>query len=123
MASRNNGNGNPRPRFDMVNIDFSHNERVEINDWIEHREPNFDSMLVDITENNFKLSFSRDSYHETFVGSLTDKSKNGTANKSSVYIIRHSDITKLLHLVCYFFTVTLQSGNSEIPHEQTQYDW
>ena len=123
MTKKSSRNRTPRQTFTMINIDFAPAEKVVISDWLKSFSSTFDDAINRIVDGEWKISFSYDAYHECYVGSLTPKNLPKTVPEVPVYLIRHADITRLLGVLIYFWTIQLSNGENLYDLKQDKYDW
>ncbi len=109
--------------FEMVNVDFNDSEKQEISLWLEDHPTDRFFEVLDIVDAGYKVSISRDEYHDCYVASLTNKKPASNAKVSFVYLLRHSDFSKVCGLLFYYWIVVLAQGEN-IPMLKTdKYDW
>lgn len=123
MTKKASKNRTPRQTFTMVNVEFSSDEKIVISDWLKTFSSTFDDAINRIVDSGWKVSFSHDSYHDCYVGSLTPKNLPKTIPEVPVYVIRHGDITRLLGVLIYFFTIQLSNGENLYDLKVDEYNW
>lgn len=123
MAQNQKRNSGFKDNYSMINVDFNDKEKRDINTWIEGRTVVLSDELLDAVDGNFKVSFSRDDYHDLYLASFTSKQKINGRKKRPIYLLRHADFTKLLAIAIYFFKVMLDSGMNDYTPELSEYDW
>ena len=106
MASSNN----KRVDYDLNYVDFSHNERKKIIDWIAQRKYTIEDCLVALQEQNVKVSISLDQNNGSTQISVTPRDKKLPAF-GNVYIYKHVELKKSLQLALYHFREVLDNGN------------
>lgn len=109
--------------FNMVNVDFSMEDRILINDWLASRTIDIIDTLINVAEAGFKVSLSWSKNDEAFTLSLTDRRPKKRGVKSNVYLLRHKDAEKLVGVATYFWNVTLQGGENYDYSTGSDVDW
>lgn len=110
-----------KKKFEFVNVDFSESQRSHYEMWTLSETQEIADLLLGIVDNGFKISLSYDERNEAYVGSLTCKT-DSTDHAGRIYMIRHTDIDKLIRLCGYYFTEHLMNGGGEL-FEQDTYSW
>lgn len=109
--------------FEMCNVDFSLEDRVVINTWLEETIIPFSDVVQDIVEKGFKLSISAAHGREVYTLSLTDKRPIMSNQKAPIYLLRHADLEKLLGVTYYFWTEQLNRGDNQVSSSTDDLAW
>lgn len=109
------------PKYHLINLDFSHDDRKKIKLFITDMVTPLPDLMQEIVDAGFKFSTSYDEYHECYVGSLTHKASS--SKEKPVYTYRHNDFETLLGIGFYVFVILLVRGDAELAQENTDLDW
>lgn len=86
----NKGSGRRQSKVKFINLDFSHNQRVEIADWLSGRSTPVDKILHEGVDAGIKISVSWSDYHDAYQFSATVKQPD-SRDGAICYSYRHRD--------------------------------
>lgn len=109
--------------FQLINVDFSYDERKLINDWLESRKIDATEALLRFCDSEFKVSTSYDHSRGCYTFTLTSKHALATTAKNPTFLFRHNDFDKLLGVVYYYWSEVLANGTNLTVEENDELNW
>ena len=122
MARRKNGSSTKRTDFKLVFVEFSVNDRIEVNEWIEGKEEPGGDDILDWTERGWKVSFSYSGSWKNHVITVTGK-ETGTSYDGQCYLVRHPEFSKCFQLARYVIEVMVPAGHRSLNADLGEDDW
>ncbi len=108
-------------KYAFHNLEFSHNQQIQIVEYYEIRTPVVHDVLVTVLEQDIKVSFSYDNYHDCNLMSITPKDKEHPFY-GYVVSVRHTDLETLVKTL--FWLVAEGFDQMEAPGDaKSKYDW
>ena len=104
-------------------VDFSVEDKIEINVWLDSRQLDFATVYQEMVEAGYKLSSSFTKGNEYSTLTLTETRTEQRKGKLHVYSFRHVDPIKGLMVLYWFFMTHLDAGDSRHAKEGDTYDW
>lgn len=118
-----NGNNERKFRFKgFINVEFNDQEKENFRTWIEGKEVDMVSSMIEKSEEGWKCSFGYDAFNGAYTFALTGK-KTGTAYDGYCLMVRHKDdlmLFKLAHYLCHYIVT---EETEPLPDIQNELDW
>jgi len=123
MARRSSNRVNNSTDYNFINVDFSLEDRLDINHWLSERKLEPGGILLELVEAGFKMSMSFDSSADVFSFTMTEGKKKERKGPLMVYFFKHSDFLKGLGVFYWFFVERLDKGDARYNETATDHDW
>lgn len=123
MARRNTSESAGVRNYVFNPVDFSVEDRIDINAWLEQTPIETDDAMLKMVEAGFKLAISHTDGNDYYTVTLTETRHPKRKGKLAVYSFRHADMAKGMRIMFWFFNTHLDQGNTRAVSEEDKYDW
>lgn len=108
--------------FKSIWLDFSEKERQEIVGLIQDDTRSLEQMFEEAAQDGWKISVSYSVGWDNYIVSFTPKDVRGYP-KNTTWIFRHSDFTRIVGVVRFFFGFMVPNGDSRLRDAGGDNDW
>ncbi len=125
MSRKTKPNGKPEPKFafkGFINVEFNDPEKEMFRVWMEGKEVDMVSSMIEKSEEGWKCSFGYDRWNDAYTFALTGK-KTETVYNGYCLMVRHRDVDMLMmlaHYLCHFIVV---DETEALPDSSDELDW
>jgi hypothetical protein len=124
MARRsdNKGSKNTLQDYKPIYLDFSERERAEIIKAASGGDYDFPGDLEQRIGDGWKVSLSHSLAWDNYILTITPKEVSGFSG-GAVFMFRHKEYDRLLHVFRYFFSVMVEQGDKRLQGEVESTNW
>lgn len=123
MARRSTNSRNTLSEYKFINVDFSLEDRLHINNWLADRTLNPTDILLEMVEAHFKMSMSWSASDDCFSFTMTESKQKERKAPLMVYYFKHTDFQKGLGVFYWFFIEQLDKGTARYNEGQDDNSW